>query len=103
MEITSVKGDEEMNTNWELFPHIGFSILLFVVLLYLLKQVICFLNRLRDNDSVVEEKSLQIGDQAPLFRSNDQHHRPISMNDLKGKHTIMIFSSSTCSTPCRTI
>ncbi|WP_377887486.1 hypothetical protein [Alkalihalobacillus sp. R86527] len=91
-----------MNTNWELFSHMELWIFLFLliaVLFYFLKQVIHVLNRLRKNGSVVEEKSLQIGEPAPLFHSNDQHNRPISMNDLKGKHTIMIFSSTTCPTP----
>ncbi|MCA0987068.1 peroxiredoxin family protein [Guptibacillus algicola] len=94
-----------MNANWELLSHIGLWIFLFLqfaVLLYFLRQVTHFLNRFRSNGSTVEEKALQNGEQAPLFRSKDQHNQPISMNDLNGKHTIMIFSSATCPT-CSTL
>ncbi|WP_270180307.1 peroxiredoxin family protein [Alkalihalobacillus sp. CinArs1] len=91
--------------NWQLLSHIGLWLFLFfqfAILLYFLKQVTHFLNRFRSSGGTVEEKALRIGDPAPLFRSKDQNNRLLSMSELNGKHTIMIFRSATCPT-CSTL
>ncbi len=94
-----------MDVNWGLISHIGlwlFLLMQFAILLYFLKQITQFLNRFRSVGATVEEKTLQIGEKAPLFRVKDERNEQISLADFNNKHTIMIFSSTTCGT-CSTL
>lgn len=94
-----------MDVNWGLISHIGlwlFLLMQFAILLYFLRQITQFLNRFRSGGATIEEKTLQIGEKAPLFRVKDEMNQQISLADFNEKHTIMIFSSTTCGT-CSTL
>lgn len=94
-----------MEVNWGLLSHIGlwfFLLMQFAILLYFLKQITQFLNRFRNVGATIEEKTLQVGEKAPLFRMKDEENQHISLADFNNKHIIMIFSSTTCGT-CSTL
>ncbi|MGC5325731.1 TlpA family protein disulfide reductase [Brevibacillus sp. SYSU BS000544] len=88
-----------------LISHILLWILLLLqtlIIYFLLKLVVQFLNRFRLEDKKVEIPSLVLGQRAPLFREKDQHGRTIALAESNGYLTLLFFVQDTCGT-CKSI
>jgi thioredoxin-related protein len=69
-----------------------------IIVLFLTKFVVQFLNSFRVNGVYQNKKELGKGDLAPLFRGVDQNGDPVKLADSGEKEKLILFTNSYCGT-----
>ncbi len=64
---------------------------------YLTKLIVNFLNRFRLVGNSIQEIRLEVGQEAPLFRSKNHLGEVVKLKDGSQRYTLLIFGSKSCS------